>query len=156
MAVMHDGGLAAGTLLPLDSAGHGVATDSQIAAMRHFIDVGLDAAGGLGVGMGLQYTPAATKYEVLEAFRSAARRRAPVFVHTRSWGETDPGSSVESYMEAIAASAISGAPVHIVHLNSTSLAATPCTLAMVQDARACGVDVTAEAYPYLPRRTDGS
>ena len=155
MAVMHDGGLAAGTLLPLDSAGHGVATDSQIAAMRHFIDVGLDA-GGLGVGMGLQYTPAATKYEVLEAFRSAARRRAPVFVHTRSWGDTDPGSSVESYMEVIAASAISGAPVHIVHLNSTSLAATPCTLAMVQDARACGVDVTAEAYPYLPRRTDGS
>ena len=153
MAVMHDGGVAAGTLLPLDSAGHVVATDSQIAAMRHFIDVGLDA-GGLGVGMGLQYTPAATKYEVLEAFRSAARRRAPVFVHTRSWGDTDPGSSVESYMEVIAASAISGAPVHIVHLNSTSLAATPRTLAMVQDARARGVDVTAEAYPYIAGMTE--
>lgn len=153
MAVMHDGGVAAGTLLPLDSAGHIVASMEQIAAMRRLIDTGLDA-GGLGVGMGLQYTPAATKYEVLEAFRSAARRHAPVFVHTRSWGETDPGSSVESYMEVIAASAISGAPVHIVHLNSTSLAATPRTLAMIADARSHGLDVTAEAYPYIAGMTE--
>jgi N-acyl-D-aspartate/D-glutamate deacylase len=153
MSVMHDGGVAAGTLLPLDSAGHNVASLDQIAAMRRFIDAGLDA-GGLGVGMGLQYTPAATKYEVLEAFRSAARRHAPVFVHTRSWGETDPGSSVESYMEVIAASAISGTPVHIVHLNSTSLAATPRTLALIAEARTRGLDVTAEAYPYIAGMTE--
>ena len=57
--------------------------------------------GGLGVGMGLQYTPGATKWEVLEMFRAAAAAKAPVFVHTRSWGTTDPGSSVESFMEVI-------------------------------------------------------
>ena len=153
MTVMHDGGVAAGTLLPLDSAGHNVANASQIAAMRRFIDAGLDA-GGLGVGMGLAFTPAATKYEVLEAFRSAARRKAPVFVHTRSNGETDPGSAVESYMEVIAASAISGAPVHIVHLNSTSIAATPRTLAMIAEAQSRGLDVTAEAYPYIAGLTE--
>ncbi len=153
MDVLHDGGVAAHTLLPLDSAGYNVASDAQIAAMRRHIETGL-SAGGLGVGMGLQYTPAATKYEVLEAFRSAATFRAPVFVHTRSWGAADPGSSVESYMEVIAASAISGAPVHIVHLNSTSIAATPRTLAMIADARAHGVDVTAEAYPYIAGMTE--
>ena len=153
MTVMHDGGVAAGTLLPLDSAGHNVASADQITAMRRFIDAGLDA-GGLGVGMGLQYTPAATKYEVLEAFRSAARRKAPVFVHTRSWGETDPGSSVESYMEVIAASTISGAPVHIVHLNSTSLASTPQTLALIGEAQSRGLDVTSEAYPYIAGMTE--
>lgn len=153
MAVMRDGGVAAGTLLPLDSAGYVRATDAQIAEMRRFIETGL-AAGGLGVGMGLQYTPVATKYEVLEAFRSAAKFRAPVFVHTRSWGATDPGSSVESYMEVIAASAITGAPLHIVHLNSTSLEATPRTLAMIADARQRGVDVTTEAYPYIAGMTE--
>ncbi len=153
MQVLHDGGLATGTLLPLDSAGYVAATDAQIAAMRRVIDAGLDA-GGLGVGMGLQYTPAATKYEVLEAFRSAARRHAPVFVHTRSWGDTDPGSSVESYMEVIAASAITGAPVHIVQLNSTSVAATPRTLALITEARQRGVDVSAEAYPYIAGMTE--
>jgi N-acyl-D-aspartate/D-glutamate deacylase len=153
MVVMRDGGVAARTLLPLDSAGYVRATDAQIAEMRRFIETGL-AAGGLGVGMGLQYTPVATKYEVLEAFRSAAKFRAPVFVHTRSWGAIDPGSSVESYMEVIAASAITGAPLHIVHLNSTSLEATPRTLAMIADARQRGVDVTTEAYPYIAGMTE--
>jgi N-acyl-D-aspartate/D-glutamate deacylase len=153
MTVLRDAGIAKNTLLPIDSAGYVVATAEQIAAMRRFIDAGLDA-GGLGVGMGLQYTPAATRFEVLEAFRSAARRKAPVFVHTRSWGDAEPGSSVESYLEVIGASAITGAPLHIVHLNSTSLANTPRTLAMIADARARGLDVTTEAYPYVAGATE--
>jgi N-acyl-D-aspartate/D-glutamate deacylase len=148
MMVLHDGGITRNTLLPLDSAGYVVATTEQVAAMRRFIDAGIDA-GGLGVGMGLQYTPAATRFEVLEAFRSAASRKAPVFVHTRSWGDAEPGSSVESYLEVIGASAITGAPLHIVHLNSTSLANTPRTLAMIDDAQRRGLDVTTEAYPYV-------
>ncbi len=57
-------------------------------------------------------------------------------------------------MEVIAASAITGAPVHIVHLNSMSLASTPRTLAIVKDARAHGLDVTTEAYPYSAGMTE--
>ncbi len=153
MTVMQDGGLAKATLLPLDSAGHNVASDRQIAAMRQQIETGL-AAGGLGVGMGLEYTPAATRYEVLEVFRSAAKYHAPVFVHTRATGAKEPGGSIESYLEVIGASAVTGAPVHIVHLNSTSLELTPRTLALVTEARARGLDVTAEAYPYAASMTE--
>jgi N-acyl-D-aspartate/D-glutamate deacylase len=153
MAVMQDGGTERGSLLPLDSAGHNAASDDQIAEMRRQIERGL-AAGALGVGMGLEYTPAATRYEVLEAFRAAARYRAPVFVHTRATGIAEPGSSIESYLEVIGASAITGAPVHIVHVNSTSLAATPRTLALIQEARDHGLDVTAEAYPYSAGMTE--
>lgn len=153
MVVLQDGGVAAGTLLPLDSAGYVVSTPAQVAAIRAFIDAGLKA-GGLGVGMGLQYTPAATRFEVLEAFRVAASHHAPVFVHTRSFGDAEPGSSVESYLEVIGASAITGAPVHIVHLNSTSLTNTPRTLAMVAEAQQRGVDVTTEAYPYIAGATE--
>ncbi len=108
----------------------------------------------MGVGFGLQYTPGASKYEVLESFRAAAPYHAPAFVHTRSWGTTDPGSSVESYLEVIGASAITGTPLHIVHLNSTSLESTPKTLALVAEARAHGLDVTAEAYPYSAGQTE--
>lgn len=140
-------------LLPTGAGGRQVATDEQIAEIRRRIDAGL-AAGALGVGMGLQYTPAASKYEVLEAFRAAAKYHAPVFVHVRSFGAHDPGSSVEAFMEVIAASAISGAPLHIVHLNSMSLESTPRTLAMIKDARAHGVDVTTEAYPYIAGMTE--
>jgi N-acyl-D-aspartate/D-glutamate deacylase len=149
MAVMGDPGI----FLPTGTAGHDPATPEQIGEIRRRIEAGL-GQGALGVGFGLQYTPGATKFEVLEAFRAAAKFHAPAYVHTRSWGTTDPGSSVESYMEVIAASAITGAPLHIVHLNSTSLISTPKTLQMVADARAHGLDVTAEAYPYSAGMTE--
>jgi len=153
MAVMKDGGIERGTILPLDSAGYNVASEAQLATIRKQIESGL-AAGALGVGMGLEYTPAATRHEVLEAFRAAAKYRAPVFVHTRATGIAEPGSSIESYWEVIGASAITGAPVHIVHVNSTSLTATPRTLALIQEARERGLDVTAEAYPYSAGMTE--
>jgi dihydroorotase len=51
-------------------------------------------------------------------------------------------------VEVIGAAAITGAPLHIVHLNSMSLSQTPQTLRMVEEARAAGMDLTTEAYPY--------
>jgi N-acyl-D-aspartate/D-glutamate deacylase len=150
MVVMRD---PSTSLLPTGPGGKAIATEAEIAEIRRRVDAGL-AAGALGVGMGLQYTPAATRYEVLEMFRAAAAHKAPVFVHVRSFGTREPGSSVESFMEVIGASAITGAPVHIVHLNSMSLESTPKTLAMVKDARSHGLDVTTEAYPYIAGMTE--
>ena len=150
MVVMKD---PSADLLPTGPGGHQLATDAQIADMQRIIDAGL-SAGALGVGMGLQYTPAATRNEVLEIFRTAAKYHAPVFVHVRSFGTKEPGSSVESFLEVIGASAVTGAPVHIVHLNSMSLASTPKTLALVKDARDHGIDVTTEAYPYIAGMTE--
>ena len=46
------------------------------------------------------------------------------------------------------------APLQVVHVNSTSLGDTPSTLEMINDARARGHDVTAEAYPYAAGMTD--
>ena len=150
MVVMRD---SSTSLLPTGPGGKTIATEAQIAEIRRRVDAGL-AAGALGVGMGLQYTPSATRYEVLEMFRAAAKYKAPVFVHVRSFGTKEPGSSVESFMEVIGASAITGAPVHIVHLNSMSLESTPKTLAVVKDARSHGLDVTTEAYPYIAGMTE--
>jgi N-acyl-D-aspartate/D-glutamate deacylase len=104
--------------------------------------------------MGLQYTPAATRWEVLEIFRIAAERKAPIFVHNRFFGTKEPGGSVEAFEEVIGAAAITGAPLHIVHLNSMSLAATPQTLQLVTEARKRGLDVTTEAYPYSAGQTE--
>jgi N-acyl-D-aspartate/D-glutamate deacylase len=105
-------------------------------------------AGGLGVGMGLEYTPGATRLEVIEMCRLAAGYRLPVFVHLRSAGRIEPGSSIESVGEMIAASAVTGVAVHIVHLNSSCLGAAPECLKMIEGARARGLDVTTEGYPY--------
>lgn len=149
MSVMHDPGI----FLPTGDGGRLPATQAQIDEMKAIVREGLKA-GALGVGFGLQYTPAATKWEVVEMFRVAAEFKAAAFVHTRSWGTKDPGSSVESYLEVLGAAATTGAPLHIVHLNSTSLESTPQTLALVQSAQQHGLDVTAEAYPYSAGMTE--
>ena len=130
--------------LPSGEGGRGLATPAQIAEIQRLLREGL-RQGALGIGFGLQYTPGATKWEVLEMFRVASELRAPAFVHTRAFGTREPGSSVESFVEVIGAAAITGAPLHIVHLNSMSLSSTPQTLKIVEEARARGMDLTTEA-----------
>jgi N-acyl-D-aspartate/D-glutamate deacylase len=110
-------------------------------------------AGGLALGMGIQYIPGATRLEVIDMFRLAAERRVPVYTHVRSSGRVDPGSSIESVSEVIAASAITGASLHIVHINSSCLRDAPECLSMVEGARSRGLDVTTEAYPYIAGMT---
>jgi N-acyl-D-aspartate/D-glutamate deacylase len=116
--------------------------------LRHELD-----AGALGIGMGIQYTPGATRLEVIQTFRLAAERRVPVFTHVRSFGRLEPGSSIEAISEVIGAAAISGASLQIVHINSSCLQDGLECLSMVAGARARGLDVTTEAYPYLAGMT---
>lgn len=128
------------------------ATTEQILRIEQRLRSELDA-GGLAIGMGIQYTPGATKLEVIDMFRLAAERRLPVYTHVRSSGRADPGSSIESISEVIAASAITGAPLHIVHINSSCLRDALECLSMIEGARAHGLDVTTEAYPYIAGMT---
>jgi N-acyl-D-aspartate/D-glutamate deacylase len=112
------------------------------------------AAGALGIGMGIQYTPGATRLEVIQIFRVAAEKHVPVFTHVRSVGRIEPGSSIESISEVIGAAAVTGASLHIVHINSSCLKDSVECLAMVAGARTRGLDITTEAYPYTAGMTD--
>ncbi len=103
--------------------------------------------------MGIQYTPGATRLEVIDMFRLAAERSLPVYTHIRSAGRVEPGSSIESVSEVIGAAAITGASLHIVHINSSCLRDSLECLSMVEGARARGLDVTTEAYPYIAGMT---
>ncbi len=148
MAVMHD----PGEFLPTGDAAHRAATDAELAEITRQVTHGLER-GALGVGLGIQYTPAATRWEVLEMFRVAAQSKAPVHVHMRYASLTEPGSSVEATEEVIAAAALTGAPLHIVHVSSMGLANTGRLLEMIAAARARGLDVTTECYPYTAGAT---
>ena len=134
-------------------ATNNTATPEQIEKIKQRLREEMDA-GALGIGMGIQYTPGATRLEVIDIFRLAAERKLPVYTHMRSFGKTEPGSDIESVEEVIGAAAISGASLHIVHINSTCLLETPECLAMVEGARARGLDVTTEAYPYIAGMTE--
>jgi N-acyl-D-aspartate/D-glutamate deacylase len=150
MQVMHDSSKG---LVPRDAAISTVATADQIQQMSQKVRAGLDQ-GALGVGYGLQYTPAASRLEVLEMFRVASEYHAPVFIHVRGMGPRDTNGGVDGVQEAIADAEISGAPVHIVHISSTGLSVAPQLLKMVAGARHNGLDVTTECYPYDAAMTD--
>ncbi|MGA3034137.1 MAG: amidohydrolase family protein [Terracidiphilus sp.] len=140
--------LPEGDILPKSGpATEQAATPEQINKIMERLREELDA-GGLAIGMGIQYTPGASRLEVIDTFRLAAERRVPVYTHVRSNGHVDPGSSIESVSEVIAAAAITGASLHIVHINSSCARDSMECLAMIAGARARGLDVTTEAYPY--------
>ena len=126
------------------------ATPEQIGAIRSRLRAELDA-GALAIGMGLSYTPGASRLEVIDMFRLAAGRRLPVYTHARGPGKVQPG--IEAVSEVIGAAAITGASLHIVHINSTCLRDSLECLSMIEGARARGLDVTTEAYPYIAGMT---
>jgi dihydroorotase len=109
--------------------------------------------GGLGIGIGINYTPAATRAEILRVFGVAARAGAPVFAHLRYAGLVDSVGAVAAVQEVLANAAATGASLHVVHVTSTGLAHTPVLLEMIAGAREGGVDVTTEAYPYAAAST---
>ena len=137
-----------GSLVPKSGAASDKpASPEQIEAMKARLQHELDA-GALGVGMGIQYTPGVTRWEVIEMFRLAAQRSMPVYTHIRSNGNIEPGSNIESVSEVIGAAAVTGAPLHVVHINSSCGAQALDCLGLIAGARARGLDITTEAYPY--------
>ncbi len=148
MKVMHD----PGQFLPSGDAAHRPATDAELEEMKRLVEHGLER-GAVAVGFGIDYTRGATRWEVLEMFRVAARHGASCHVHIRGKGHKEPMSAIEALEEVIAATAITGAPLHVVHVQSTGMRATPLCLQMIADARARGLDVTTECYPYTAGMT---
>jgi N-acyl-D-aspartate/D-glutamate deacylase len=148
MKVMKD----PGRWLPTGAAAHRAATDAELAQIDQRIEAGLNQ-GALAVGMGINYTAAATRGEVLGVFRVAARHDAPVHVHLRYAGDKAPETARAALEEVLTAASDTKAPLHIVHVTSMGLRDTPQLLAMLRAAKSRGTDVTTECYPYVAGST---
>src|SRR5262245_435592 len=144
MKVMND----PGDFLPSGVAIHKSASADELKEITQQIEQGLKQ-GAVAVGFSTAYTPGATAWETLEVFRVAARYKASVHVHLRSARD----KSLESINEVLGPAALTGAPLHIVHLNSSGSEYTPQLLSLVAQARARGLDVTTECYPYTAGMT---
>ena len=121
------------------------ASASQLESLGGAIRRGLDD-GALGVGFGINYTPAATPEEITSLFQVAAERKVPVFVHTRAFG-------IGAIREAISTAAATGAALHVVHVGSSAGDDLPAALALIDSAKAGGMDLTTEVYPYTAAST---
>jgi N-acyl-D-aspartate/D-glutamate deacylase len=136
-----------------EAANHRELTAEELTQLRAAIEAGL-RQGALAEGMGINYTPGATRWEILEMFRTAAKYHAPLQVHLRYSSLVEPQSGVAALEEVIAAAAITGAQLHVAHITSMGLRYTRQFIEMIAAARQNGLDVTTECYPYTAASTN--
>ena len=124
------------------------ATADERAGMARLLAEALDA-GAFGYSTGLVYAPSVfgTTDELIELARSMAGRNGLYFSHVRGEAATlEP-----AYVEAIRIAEEGGVPVQIAHVKASgreNWGKMEAALRMIADARARGVDVTGDVYPY--------
>jgi N-acyl-D-aspartate/D-glutamate deacylase len=122
-------------------------TREQLHDILQRMQEGIDE-GALGQGYGIAYTPGATREEIFRLFSLANRNGLTNFVHGRNGTDIELGGNVDAVQELISNSASTGASVHIVHIGSSGGNRVGLLLEMIDNARANGINVTTEVYPY--------
>jgi dihydroorotase len=123
--------------------------EQEVDAIAKLLSAELDA-GALGIGFGIAYAPSANRTEIFRLFQFAAQQGVPVFTHLRNFDTLD---HIAPFQEVIANVAATGASLHIVHINSTAAEDVRVVVELIRGARARGLDITAEAYPYTASST---
>jgi N-acyl-D-aspartate/D-glutamate deacylase len=124
------------------------AKPNELARMEALLDEAM-AEGAAGMSSGLYYAPGlfATTEEVVALSRVVARRGGYYATHLRNEAE----GLLDSLDEAITIGRAAGVPVHVSHLKAAGwrnwhLAAA--AVSRIEAARAEGLDVTVDVYPY--------
>jgi N-acyl-D-amino-acid deacylase len=121
--------------------------DEQKAMERHLAEA-LDA-GAWGYSTGLVYAPSiyGSTEELIALAKSMAKRGGHYFSHVRG----EAATLETAYVEAIRIGEEGGVPVQIAHVKASgreNWGKMERALRMISDARARGVDVTGDVYPY--------
>ncbi len=104
------------------------------------------AEGGVGIGVPIGYLPKTNPGEMFSVYQLAGELQALVFSHVRE-------PNMISIQEVMADAILTGAPLHIVHINSMSLGQIQLALDMVDAAKKKGFDISTELYPYTAGST---
>ena len=128
-------------------------TPDELGAMVRLAETAL-AQGAVGISSGLVYAPGlySRTDEIVTIARALRGTGRPYVTHMR--GETD--MVADSVREAIRIGREAGVPVHISHHKASgreNWGRTAETLALIDAARAEGLDVTLDVYPYTAGST---
>lgn len=128
-------------------------TDAELTRMRTLLAESLEE-GAVGMSAGLTYAPAmyADDDELVALCEVVAGQGGYYCPHHRNYGV----HALEAYGECIEIARRSGAPLHLAHAHlgfPVNRGKAPELLAMIDDARAEGIDVTFDTYPYLAGAT---
>lgn len=139
--------VAGGSGLLAGFADHAPASPELLDGIRAHLGRALDD-GALGIGVLLGYAPKTGRREFADLNRWAATRGVATFTHLRFVGHLEPQGAFESFQEALAVAAGTGAHLHLCHVNSMAGRLGEVVLADIAGAQKQGLRVTVEAYPY--------
>lgn len=127
----------------------GAPTPAELDSMRRVVRWAMEG-GAFGIATALIYPPAnfATTEELVEAARAMAPYGGLYITHMRS--EAD--QYLEAIDEAMRIGREGGVPVEIYHLKAAGVRnwhKAPLAIAKIDSARAAGLDVQANMYPYI-------
>lgn len=125
-------------------------TDAEMKQMGALIDSAM-RDGAVGVGTGLIYLPSAyfTTEELIALTRYATPYKGGYAAHIRSEGT----GLLDAIRETIRIAAEAGTWAEIRHIKSRSLEQMTQAIALIDSARAAGIDITADQYPYIASGT---
>jgi len=125
-------------------------TDAEMKQMGALIDSAM-RDGAFGVGTGLIYLPSTffSTEELIALTKYATPYRGGYAAHIRNEGN----GLVDAVRETIQIAAGAGTWAEIRHIKSRSLPLMQQAVALIDSARAAGIDVTADQYPYIASAT---
>lgn len=133
-------------------------TDEQRAIMREILQAGLDA-GAFGMSSGLEYVPGrnAPEEEIMELAKVVGQNDGVIMTHMRSEDgavmdpEDEDAVLVQDALEEVVAQG-EHARVHVAHIKivyGKGLREGEAVLDRLREARANGIPISADVYPYL-------
>ena len=125
-------------------------SDAEMGQMGALIDSAM-RDGALGLGTGLIYLPSAffSTEELIALTRYVTPYRGGYAAHIRSEGT----GLLDAIRETIRIAAGAGTWAEIRHIKSRSLEQMKQAVALIDSARAAGIDITADQYPYIASGT---
>ncbi|MEP6999522.1 MAG: amidohydrolase family protein, partial [bacterium] len=147
-------GSVRGTVMGMSNA---APSATQLDSMRAIVARGM-SEGAIGMSTGLYYAPGnySSTDEVIELAKIAARSGGIYDSHMRDEGSYTSGGVVGSVNETIRIGREAHIPVHISHIKALGTdvwGQSDSIVAIIKAARATGVEVTADQYPYLASGT---
>ncbi len=124
------------------------ATEAEIAAMQALLAAQLKA-GAVGLSLGLVYPPSAfaERAELVALAETVRAEGGLLAAHVRSY-EGGLLSSIEEFIDILTAAKVPGLLSHLQSAGRPNWGAIPAALARLEAARAAGIDISFDMYPY--------
>lgn len=128
-------------------------TKAELTEMKYIVEEGMKA-GAIGLSIGLLYAPGSysQKEEIVELCKVVAKYHGILSTHIRGEGN----NLIPSIKEVIWIAKVADLPLHVSHLKAAgkrNWGKVLQAMEMIEEARAQGMDVTCDVYPYAAGST---